>query len=57
MKTIYLGSICLFLLSLKPMSEVPQRFYLPDDLQIELWAESPMLNNPTNMDTDIKGRI
>jgi putative membrane-bound dehydrogenase-like protein len=57
MKTIYLGAICLFLLSLKPMSEVPQRFYLPDDLQIELWAESPMLNNPTNMDTDIKGRI
>jgi putative membrane-bound dehydrogenase-like protein len=33
------------------------KFYLPDDLQIELWAESPMLYNPTNMDTDLQGRI
>ena len=32
-------------------------FYLPEDLQIELWAESPMLFNPTNMDTDHRGRI
>jgi putative membrane-bound dehydrogenase-like protein len=37
--------------------ENPQKFYLPDDLKIELWAESPMLFNPTNMDTDLKGRI
>ncbi len=35
----------------------PLNFYLPDDLKIELWAESPMLYNPTNMDTDLKGRI
>ncbi len=33
------------------------KLYLPDDLKIELWAESPMLYNPTNMDTDSKGRI
>jgi putative membrane-bound dehydrogenase-like protein len=31
--------------------------FVPDDLQVTLWAESPMLNNPTNMDVDYKGRI
>ncbi|MEP7268274.1 MAG: PVC-type heme-binding CxxCH protein [Saprospiraceae bacterium] len=31
--------------------------YLPDDLDATLWAESPMLYNPTNMDVDYKGRI
>jgi putative membrane-bound dehydrogenase-like protein len=31
--------------------------FLPDDLQATLWAESPMLYNPTNMDVDLKGRI
>ncbi|HEX6223137.1 MAG TPA: PVC-type heme-binding CxxCH protein, partial [Chryseolinea sp.] len=31
--------------------------YLPDDLEVELWAESPSFYNPTNMDVDSKGRI
>jgi len=31
--------------------------YLPGDLKIELWAESPMFYNPTNMDVDHRGRI
>src|ERR1044072_4306267 len=31
--------------------------YLPNDLEASLWAESPMLYNPTNMDVDSKGRI
>lgn len=31
--------------------------YLPEDLEVSLWAESPMLYNPTNMDVDSKGRI
>jgi putative membrane-bound dehydrogenase-like protein len=31
--------------------------FVPDDLQVTLWAQSPMLNNPTNMDVDYKGRI
>ncbi len=35
----------------------PLGLYLPDDLKVELWAESPMFYNPTNMDVDIKGRI
>ncbi len=31
--------------------------YVPDDLEATLWAETPMLYNPTNMDVDAKGRI
>lgn len=31
--------------------------YLPEDLEVTLWAESPLFYNPTNMDVDIKGRI
>ena len=33
------------------------KLYLPDDLEATLWAESPMLFNPTNMDVDARGRI
>lgn len=32
-------------------------FYLPDDLEVTLWAESPQLFNPTNLDVDARGRI
>jgi putative membrane-bound dehydrogenase-like protein len=35
----------------------PLGLYLPDDLEATLWAESPQLFNPTNMDCDYKGRI
>ncbi len=31
--------------------------YLPDDLEVTLWAESPMFYNPTNMDIDSRGRV
>lgn len=31
--------------------------YLPADLEATLWAESPLLYNPTNMDVDVHGRI
>ena len=31
--------------------------YMPADLEATLWAESPMFYNPTNIDTDSKGRI
>ncbi len=30
---------------------------VPDDLEVTIWARSPMLQNPTNMDTDSAGRI
>ncbi|GAB3707204.1 hypothetical protein GCM10027592_41140 [Spirosoma flavus] len=33
------------------------RLYLPDDLDVTLWAESPMFFNPTNIDVDAKGRV
>jgi len=41
--------------SKKPTADLP--FYLPDDLEVSLWAESPMFYNPTNMDIDAKGRV
>jgi putative membrane-bound dehydrogenase-like protein len=31
--------------------------HLPDDLEVSLWAESPMFYNPTNIDVDLRGRI
>jgi len=33
------------------------RLHVPDDLEVTLWAASPQLFNPTNMDTDSAGRI
>lgn len=39
-----------------PQNE-PHQLYLPDDLEVNLWAESPMFYNPTNMDVDLRGRI
>jgi putative membrane-bound dehydrogenase-like protein len=35
----------------------PLRLNLPDDLEVTLWAESPQLYNPTNLDVDGRGRI
>ena len=32
-------------------------FVLPEDLEISLWAESPMFFNPTNIDVDARGRV
>lgn len=34
-----------------------EHFELPDDLEVTVWATSPLLFNPTNMDTDSSGRI
>lgn len=30
---------------------------LPDDLEATLWAETPLLYNPTNIDVDSRGRV
>jgi putative membrane-bound dehydrogenase-like protein len=43
-------------LALQPRA-VNTRFILPDDLEITLWAESPMFFNPTNIDVDARGRV
>ncbi len=32
-------------------------FTLPDDLEVTVWAQTPQLRNPTNMDIDADGRI
>ena len=32
-------------------------FIVPENWEVTLWAESPSLYNPTNMDVDFKGRI
>ena len=35
----------------------PSDFTLPDDLEMTIWAHSPDLRNPTNMDMDAHGRM
>lgn len=35
----------------------PEAFTLPEDLEVTVWATSPMLFNPANMDIDHEGRI
>ncbi|HEX5668148.1 MAG TPA: PVC-type heme-binding CxxCH protein, partial [Chitinophagaceae bacterium] len=54
MKYLVVALIMSLSFSIRPMKE---ELYVPDDLVAELWAESPMFYNPTNMDVDIKGRI
>ncbi len=40
------------------VSHVPlELFNVPDGLEVTLWAETPTLRNPTNMDIDRDGRI
>jgi putative membrane-bound dehydrogenase-like protein len=57
--TIIGYSVLFYLLSCKQpaISLSPTGLYVPDDLEVSLWAESPMLYNPTNMDVDVRGRI
>lgn len=43
--------------SLLPPGDENSRLYLPDDLEATLWAEAPLLYNPTNMDIDARGRV
>ncbi len=33
------------------------QFIIQDELEVKLWAKSPLFYNPTNMDIDYKGRI
>ena len=41
----------------KPDHIEPALFHLPDDLEVTVWATSPMFFNPANMDIDHAGRI
>jgi putative membrane-bound dehydrogenase-like protein len=45
----------IFVLFLIPQSEA--EFEVPEGLEVTLWAESPHLFNPTNIDIDARGRI
>lgn len=38
-------------------SSNPTGIYVPDDLEVTVFAETPLLYNPTNIDVDAKGRI
>ncbi|MEO6528601.1 MAG: hypothetical protein ABIP93_18430, partial [Gemmatimonadaceae bacterium] len=40
-----------------PAKLVTDRFVVPEDLEVTLWAETPMLFNPTNLDVDARGRV
>ncbi len=35
----------------------PELFTAPDELEVTLWATSPLLHNPTNIDFDAQGRM
>ena len=41
----------------QPVRLPPDLFRVPDGLEVTIWATSPMLFNPTNMDIDRDGRI
>jgi len=50
--------VALFVTAVDSRPQAPgDRFVLPDDLEITLWAESPMFFNPTNIDVDRRGRV
>lgn len=40
-----------------PKKVALDQFVLPEDLEMTVWATTPMFFNPTNMDTDAAGRI
>ncbi len=64
---LLLGSALAMVCSLaqaQPVVEAPKPtmvplniFTVPKDLEVTLWAQSPMLKNPTNMDFDARGRL
>ncbi|MBX3239835.1 MAG: c-type cytochrome [Chitinophagaceae bacterium] len=56
----FIAANCIFLFAAcnsPRQSAANAELYLPDDLEATLWAESPMLYNPTNIDVDAKGRV
>ena len=41
----------------RPTVVPPELFTVPDGLEVTLWATSPLLHNPTNIDFDAQGRL
>jgi len=57
-KTLFLFLFLFKLAGAEPTKVEPDLFKLADDnLEITVWASSPMFGNPTNMDIDAQGRI
>ena len=55
---IFTLGLALGSLGIQGQDRVPvDAFDLPDDLEVSLWATSPLFYNPTNIDVDHKGRI
>lgn len=55
---LFLFAITFFSCKQDKTSKTSQdELFVGDDLEVSLWAESPMIYNPTNMDVDLKGRI
>ena len=55
---IFTLGLALGSLGVQGQDRVPvEAFDLPDDLEVSLWATSPLFFNPTNIDVDHKGRI
>jgi putative membrane-bound dehydrogenase-like protein len=53
----YLNLLAFASLSCSSESQEPPLLFVPDDLEVTVWASSPQFFNPTNMDVDIRGRI
>ncbi len=52
------GGIALHVANLPAAEFVAEAmFQVADGLEVKLWAHSPMLKNPTNLDTDKQGRL
>jgi putative membrane-bound dehydrogenase-like protein len=49
-------SLVTFATALRAQDVVPD-FVLPDGLEVKVWASTPKLYNPTNIDVDARGRI
>jgi len=53
-----LAAACPLLVAQDQPQTVPvDAFTVPEGLEVRLWAESPLLHNPTNMDVDHRGRV
>jgi putative membrane-bound dehydrogenase-like protein len=53
---LLLGSIGVFHSSAAPV-DLTSEFLVPENFEVTLWAESPLLFKPTNIDVDHRGRI
>ncbi|HSI75222.1 MAG TPA: PVC-type heme-binding CxxCH protein [Lunatimonas sp.] len=54
---VFAASVLLSAVSCGTPSDEKPLLFVPDDLEVTLWASSPQFYNPTNIDVDIRGRI